>query len=146
VTVFIAILLTALTFAFIVYPLFRTKWRSVRSGPSDRLHELHSRRDTTYSMLKELEFDFQSGILSEDDYRELEAKYKKQGISLLKSIDNLKEGSELDEEIERQVQGLRQGKRQAQGLHQGKGQFCTQCGTKHRESDLFCSQCGTELK
>jgi hypothetical protein len=119
-TIFIALLITVLTFAFVVYPLLRRRPPSAEPAEGGKLGELHSKRDTTYSMLKELEFDFQSGILTEEDYRELEAKYKSQAISVLKDIDDLKKGSqpeaEVEAAIERQVQQLRRGK---DGLSQG---------------------------
>ena len=83
-TVFVAILLTVMTIAFIAYPLFRQRQRVAASGGEDRFWELYSRRDATYSMLKELEFDFQSGILTEQDYRDLEARYRGRAISVLR--------------------------------------------------------------
>ncbi len=134
-TVFVAILLAVLTFGFIIYPLIRQGARSVDSAGDEKLWELHSKRDTTYSMLKELEFDFQSGILNEEDYRELEARYKKKAISTLRGIDDLGRGDQVEEEIEKQVLELRQ----------GKGQFCPQCGAKRQEDDRFCSRCGVSL-
>ena len=135
-TTFIAIVLAVLTFAFIVYPLLRPGRHSTGSARSERWQELHSRRDTTYSMLKELEFDFQSGILTEEDYRELEAKYKRKGVSILKSIDSLEKSAGLEAEIEKQVLELRR----------GEGRFCPQCGERHQADDRFCSQCGANLK
>ncbi|MDP6449041.1 MAG: hypothetical protein QGG49_02905 [Dehalococcoidales bacterium] len=108
-TIFIAVLLPVLTFAFVAYPLFRQKLRPVDSVEDEKLRELHSRRDTTYSMLKELEFDFQSGILTEEDYRELETKYKRKGISILKSIDSLGKSADIETEIEKQILELRRG-------------------------------------
>ncbi|MEE9583175.1 MAG: c-type cytochrome biogenesis protein CcmI [Dehalococcoidales bacterium] len=119
-TIFIALLITVLTFAFVVYPLIRRRPPQAGSAEDGKLGELYSKRDTTYSMLKELEFDFQSGILTEEDYRELEAKYENQALSVLKDIDDLKKGSqpeaEVEAAIERQVQQLRRGK---DGLSQG---------------------------
>ena len=134
-TVFIAVVLAMLTFAFIFYPLLKQKSRSLNSGEDEEIQELYSRRDTTYSTLKELEFDFQSGTLTEDDYRELEARYKRKAISILKDIDSLEKGTGVEEEIEKQVQELRQ----------SKGRFCPQCGTGYQEGDRFCSQCGKVL-
>jgi len=136
VTVFIAILLTVLTFAFIIYPFFRRRLRSADSAENEKLQELHSRRDTTYSMLKELEFDFRSGILTAADYRDLEAKYKRKAISILKDIDGSKKGTDVEEEIEDQVRELRQ----------SKGRLCPQCGTRYQEGARFCSQCGADLR
>ena len=86
-------------------------------------------------MLKELEFDFQSGILTEEDYRDLEARYKRKAISILRDVDNLEKGTEVEAEIEKQVRELRQ----------SKGRFCSQCGTRCQEGDRFCSRCGTSL-
>ena len=134
-TVFIALILTVLTFAFIIYPFFKQRSSSVGSVEDGSLPELYSKRDTTYSMLKELEFDRQSGILTDEDYRDLEARYKRKAISILRDIDSLEEGTEVDEEIEKQVLELRH----------SKGRFCPQCDTAFQESDRFCSQCGASL-
>ena len=134
-SVFVALALTVLTFAFIIYPLFKQRSSSADSVADEKLRELYSKRDTTYSMLKELEFDYQSGILTEEDYRDLEARYKRKAISILRDTDGLEKGAEVDEEIEKQVQKLRQ----------SKGKFCPQCGTRYQESDRFCSRCGTSL-
>jgi len=134
-TVFVAVILAMLTFAFIFYPLFKQKSHSFDSGGDEEIQELYSRRDTTYSTLKELEFDFQSGILTDEDYRELEARYKRNAISILKDIDNVKKGTKVEEEIERQVQELRQ----------SRGQFCPKCSTSYQKGDRFCHQCGKGL-
>ncbi len=135
-TVFVAVALAVLTFAFVSYPLLKQRARLVDSAEDDRLRELHSRRDTSYSMLKELEFDFQSGILTEEDYRGLEVRYKKKAISILRNIDNLGKGTGVEEEIERQVLELRR----------EKGHFCPQCGARYQEDDLFCSHCGASME
>ncbi len=134
-TVLIALVLAVLTFAFIVYPLLKRRLRSVAAVGDERLQELHSRRDTTYSMLKELEFDLQSGILTEEDYKALEARYKGKAISILKNIDGLEKGTEVEEIIEKQVLKLRR----------SKGQLCSQCGARYQEDACFCSRCGASL-
>ena len=130
-----ALVLTVLTFAFVTYPFFRRRLRSVDSGGDERLQELQSRRDTTYSMLKELEFDRQSGVLTDEDYRDLETRYKRKAVSILRNIDKLESGTELEAEIEKQVQEMRR----------GEGKFCPQCGAGYHEDDRFCSSCGAKL-
>ena len=100
-TIFVALLLIVLVFAFIVYPFFKRRLRSVDSVEDERLQELQSRRDTTYSMLKELEFDQQSGILTDEDYRDLEMRYKKKAVSILRNIDELERGIEMEAEVEK---------------------------------------------
>ena len=138
-TVFFAILLTVIAFAFIAYPLFRQRWAVVEQAENERLSELNSRRDTTYSMLKELEFDYQSGILSEEDYHELETRYKSRAISILRDIDGLEKDTGIEEEVERQIQELRHNSDRI------KGHFCPQCGTQHEEDSRFCARCGANL-
>ncbi len=154
-TVFVALLLTVLAFAFIAYPLLRQRLRSVAAVEDEQLQELHSRRDTTYSMLKELEFDFESGILSEEDYQDLETRYKGKAISILRDIDHVGEATKEEDEIERQVQKLRRGKssqvdeeleKEVLRLRRGKGRFCPQCGSGCQEEDRFCSRCGAHLR
>src|SRR3989337_4352917 len=105
--IFVAVLLTVLSLVFVAYPLFKQKWSPAAPDEDDKFRELHSRRDTTYSMLKELEFDFQSGVLTEEDYRDLEARYKRKAISILKDADNLEKGIDTEGDIEEQGQKLR---------------------------------------
>ena len=167
-TVFVALLLTVLTFVFITYPFFKQRFRLAGAVEDETQRELYSKRDTTYSMLKELEFDFQSGILTEEDYRDLETRYKRKAISTLKDIDSLAQGVEAEDEIEKEVLELRRGKarhrprvaaesrkettieaeveKEVLKLRQQKGRFCPQCGARHEEGDRFCSGCGTRLR
>lgn len=154
-TVFVVLLLTVLAFAFIAYPLLRQRLPSVAAIEDEQLLELHSRRNTTYSMLKELEFDKESGILSEEDFQDLETRYKGKAISILRGIDDLGKGTEVEDEIENQVQQLRRGRsspvddeleKEVLSLRRSKGSFCPQCGVGSQEGDRFCSRCGTRLR
>jgi len=171
---FVVVVLTLLSLIFIAYPLFKQKWSLAAPDEDDKVRELHSRRDTTYSMLKELEFDFQSGILTEEDYRDLEVRYKRKAISILKDADKLEKGTEAEGDIEEQVQKSRRVTgdnvdkkveeeilklRRAKGanidkeveeevlkLRRSQGTFCPQCGTQSQEDDRFCSSCGVKLR
>ncbi len=136
----VGLVLLALTITVVTYPLFK-KYRGspTELAEDEPLRELHSKRDAVYSAIKELEFDFESGSLSKEDYRKLEASYKMKAISILKEIDDLEKGPRVEDEIERQVQELRQAATQAKVL------FCPQCGARCQEGDRFCSQCGTSL-
>ena len=132
------LLMTALTFIFITYPFFKKRSGFLAAGAvaDDKLQELHSRRETAYSMLKELEFDFQSGILTEEDYKDLEARYKGKAISILREIDSLAKDDDIEDIIEKQVMALRRSKER----------FCRQCGARRRQDDRFCSHCGANLR
>lgn len=135
-TILVILVLLALTVTVVTYPLFRKYQESpMESAEDEQRRELYSKRDATYSAIKELEFDFRAGSLSKEDYTDLEASYRAKAISVLKEIDDLEEGTNVEDEIERQVLELRQ----------AKGLFCPQCGERCREGDKFCSQCGAGL-
>ena len=172
-TIFVALVLTVLTFIAVILPFFRQKMRPIYSVTDEQSQELLFKRDTTYAMLKELEFDYKSGVLTEEDYRDLEDRYKRKGVSILKDIDSLtgdtgidaaieKQGSRLrqkqplniSDEIEDKIAGLRQRKSvnvsdeiedKIRSLRQDKGRFCPQCGTRHQPDARFCAHCGAKL-
>ena len=149
-TIFLSLILTAVTFAFVFFPFFKHKVQVAGADEDEKLEELRSERDTTYSMLKELEFDYQSGILTEDDYKELEARYKRKAISTLRDIDSTARGDATEDEpdeIEKQVQQLRKSKgkpsgRTSQAMTK---KFCSQCREEVNEKDKFCASCGANL-
>lgn len=133
-TILAEVLLTGLTLAFVLYPFFR---REPASAPAEdeRLGELRSKRDTTYAMLKEIEFDRQSGALAEKDYRELEARYQQKAVAILKEMDHLTGAVDVGKEIEKSVKKLRR----------DKARFCSQCGAPVTAGDRFCPRCGKSL-
>ena len=122
--IFAAIVIVVLTAAFIAWPWLKRyfgggetaadydysgKFESVgKYSENEELEELYSQRDATYSAIEELEFDVKSGILSNEDSDALKQSYKVKAVSILKEIDDKEKGTGLDEDIERQIQELRQ--------------------------------------
>ncbi len=139
----VAFVLAVAAFAFVAYPLFRRK-RYVAPRPEDeRLHELRSRQETTYSMLKELEFDRQAGVLTDDDYRQLEERYKQKAVSILKDMDGVASGKRERKPV---AQGKDDIEERVLAMRKGKGRFCAECGAGIVEGDRFCSGCGASVK
>ncbi len=64
-----AILLTVAAFAYIAYPFLRGPRRVVADAGNEEVDGLLTRGVPAYSMLKELESDYESGILTEEDYQ-----------------------------------------------------------------------------
>ncbi len=88
----VAIVIIALpALAFILWPLLRKGGgpRGILPIPQDKRDELNEEKRATYRALKELEFDYQAGHLSEDDYAELRARYEAQAAHVLKALDAL---------------------------------------------------------
>jgi hypothetical protein len=71
----------------------------------ETIGELLARRDVAYRALKEIEFDFQSGKLLEEDYQALLARYRAEAVAILQQLDEAT--AELDDQIEREVAALR---------------------------------------
>ncbi len=68
---------------------------------------------------------------SPEDKKLLQSNSKRGGPnSIIAEIDD-----GIDEELERQIRGLRR----------GKGRFCLKCGARCQVDDLFCSRCGAGL-
>lgn len=81
------ILMVLAAVAFIGYPLLRQWTEEEEVELPQELEELHRRKESTYSALKELEFDFRTGKLSETDYRELDTKYRADAVEILEAIE-----------------------------------------------------------
>ncbi len=154
-TIFVVLVLTVLTFIAVILPFFRQKTLPLYAVTDEESQELLFKRDTTYAMLKELEFDYKSGVLTEEDYRDLEDRYKRKGVSILKDIDNLPKNTAIDAVIEKQVSRLRlkqladisdEIENKVSSLRQNKARFCSQCGTGHQPDAIFCANCGAKIK
>jgi hypothetical protein len=75
----------------VLSPLVTHAQAPLTDGP-DRvaeLRELYALRDVAYETLRDLEFDFHAGKISEADYRELADRYRGEAIGLVRRIDAL---------------------------------------------------------
>lgn len=109
--IFLSMAMTVVAVGFIIYPMLKQKMGRAIQVENTALQELSSKRDTAYAMLKEVEFDYQSGILVEEDYRALEDRYKQKAVSILKEIHSL---SEADDELEREIHEFKTRKEEPQ--------------------------------
>ncbi|MBI5166736.1 MAG: zinc ribbon domain-containing protein [candidate division NC10 bacterium] len=123
------------------YPLI--KGSSDGSGKDtsepEGLRELQLRKESVYAALKDLEFDYRTGKLSEQDYKELDEQYRYQAMSLLREIERTEEGEDLSDRIEEEVRALRKARTKAPGLR------CPSCQGQYRPGDRFCPSCGGHL-
>ena len=77
----------------VLWPLLRRGRDPVAEGPgasaADRRLELVEERDAIYRALRELAFDHESGLIEDDDYRELRARYEGRAAEVLGALDAL---------------------------------------------------------
>lgn len=169
--IFTVLILTVLAFAGIALPFFqqtrRDFWSVIGVTPADTSSG-HGPRDV---MLKQLEADFRSGILSEDEYYSQQAAF--QGSAARPAESESATLVSLDDEIEKRIAGLRREQKvstsddeieaRVRQLHRSQGsetgsrrpstdgssrqkvRFCSQCGGRQQPGDRFCRQCGEQL-
>ena len=125
-------LLVGLVAALLVYPLVRTRGSPILPGISPS-RELLARRDRVYHELRELEFDYRVGKITTVDYREAQAQLEIEAARVLQAIDA--QVRVIDEEIEREVQRLRQSRGN-----------CPACGAPIGAPARFCGACGARLE
>lgn len=134
----LVVTLVPLGFASLLFLMAPLKHKSPLGPEADAAipSETRKERDLVISAIRDLEDDFDNGILSEEDYDSFRAELRAKAILLLQH--------EKEEEIASQAQAVEQ-----QALaQQTKAALepapdCTQCGSTLKPSDLFCSQCGT---
>ena len=164
--IFVALLLTLLSFAAIAVPLYRNQDNSERAwifefegdNPDSGIPPV---------MAKQIETDYRTGILSEEDYL---AQKSSMQVAAGGGPDTAGSEPNLEDEIEKRVAGLRgveagaandeieakvRQLRRAQpapgnlssgsASRQKKARFCPQCGSKVQPGARFCSQCGEDI-
>jgi len=100
---------------FIIYPLLkRENSIAEKKRVDDGSGDMALRKESVYASLKELEFDYQTGKLSREDYEGLRSDLENMALSLLKKADRVKEEKDrhktTDEEIELEVLKVRKKK------------------------------------
>lgn len=127
---------------------------TVSSGGAAQLRaraDLLTERNRIYSEIKALDFEHETGKLSDMDYASQRHGLVAQGVDVLQQIDALAGGD--DDAIERMVLRLREGEPlTADELPSMKlpedaaaAVFCAQCGTRAEAGDRFCAKCGAKL-
>ncbi len=167
-----AVVLTAITAAFILYPIFRASALGRRyitdSVTGDRLADLLAQRDAVYEAIRDADFDLETGKLTTEDHRLMRERLTAEGVRLLQELDRLMASEvreDLEQEIEREVAALRgtwpaeamgdagtePSARRAAAVtaasagSDGKPVTCPSCGQGVRAGAQFCTSCGASL-
>jgi cytochrome c-type biogenesis protein CcmH/NrfG len=125
---------------FVVYPIVQTK-RGVgfKDSSNHRARDLEDRKEAIYAAIKDIEFDYQMGKLSEEDFKELRQQYKDEAVGLLQKIDQIQKTRFKSKKIHA-------AKKQQIKSDSKEIKFCWICGTAVTKSDKFCINCGNKLK
>jgi len=109
------------------------------------LDRLLNRKAIVYSNIKDLEFEYKMGRLSDADFRRLEAGYKNEAAIILQKLDQLGAEKNIDENIEKEIAA-----RKSRLFPSGSGASqdsprCPSCGAEVIVGKKFCADCGRRL-
>jgi hypothetical protein len=125
--------------AFVLAPLFREEWSGEPAEPAPpRLGGGDADREGAIDALREIEFDRETGKLSDADYAELKALYTTRALAAMRAGDDAAAGAlaapSLDDEIEARVR-----------RHRAATRVCPSCGPRPEPDAVYCSSCGRYL-
>lgn len=85
------IVISLVILVWIIWPFIsKKKDEGSKTVPvNDVLLKLTEQKEHAYAAIKELDFDYNMGKLSEEDYKELKQQYKQDAVSFLQQIDAL---------------------------------------------------------
>jgi hypothetical protein len=95
--------------------------------------------------LKEIEFDRETGKLSDADYEFLKAKYTSQALEALRAEKSAMEVGDVEAMIAARVRSLRSAATSAPSTSIPGARACPTCGPRPETDALFCSTCGARL-
>ena len=127
---FLLMLILTGTIYYVIAPYLR-KTPATQPGISKRARsreELLERRDRILASIKDLEFEKEVGKISEQDFREMNARFRREAVAVMR-------------ELESAAGNTRKKRRPSKNRR-----FCTACGAVVTRGDRFCLQCGHRLR
>ena len=112
-------------------------------------------KEAVYAAIKDLDFEYKTGKLSDEDYAALRESYRVRALNILKRINEPEEeAAGLDAEAETAPaaesgtapQGVPPGSTEAAVREARQVLSCAQCGEANPRGSKFCSVCGTPLE
>jgi hypothetical protein len=136
------VLFVAIGLAFFVgSPLVRQRFDDSREdGTTRELEQLVLHKETVYTAIRDLDFDFQTGKVDDDDYSALRRHLEDEAVDILRRIDVVDPLATLDDEIERQILVIRQ--QQNANLDPTLAGVCSGCQAALQGDEKFCPACG----
>ncbi|MBU2602780.1 MAG: zinc ribbon domain-containing protein [Actinobacteria bacterium] len=158
----IQVILALSVVAFVGYPLLK----GAQAGEDEEqplsveFEDLLRRKESTYSALKELEFDFKMGKLSDRDYGEIDARYREDALEILEAIEEAEKGpSSVGSGAKRRAKSTgRQAESRPSASPRPKPAkattigrtaatvTCADCGRENPPGSRFCASCGVDLE
>jgi hypothetical protein len=100
------LLLAIVVVAFVLHPLWIASRGVTAPAWSAELLDLFAERDAILAMLRDLQLDYETGKVSESDYRVLRQSLLTHAARLLRAIERAESSEEVD--IDREIERLRE--------------------------------------
>ncbi|HEY7878498.1 MAG TPA: zinc ribbon domain-containing protein [Gemmatimonadaceae bacterium] len=130
-TLILGTVLALAALAFVLFPLFRDSSRAEPVFASEPPEETGAAR--AVAALREVEFDRETGKLSDADYTSLKATYTREALAAMRAEDAAS-GGVSDDEVEAMIHAYRAAAR-----------ACETCGPRPEPDAAYCSTCGRFL-
>ena len=172
-SILLGLALLVLVGLFISRPLFMTN-SGRRQRPVTKRQALVAQKEAIVVEISNLDFDYDTGKIPEEDYRPRREHLIAEAATLLKEIDLLDQqfddqlaeqlsaratpvsgsAADINLDIEAAIASRRAGTKEPApvklasepvGTRNGKTNYCTQCGHPVEKGDKFCAGCGQNL-
>lgn len=145
-------------------PFLRGREDSIRFELLDddlrQIGELAAQKADVLKALREVQFDHDTGKLTDEDYKTLKTRYERRALKIMRALDEIHGGrgweDAIDEQLEERLQALQRENEMAEKaaltsaiLAQDADQAarrCAECDHKLDAEARFCSRCGATQK
>jgi rRNA maturation endonuclease Nob1 len=126
-----------LTVGLILYTLSVRPQDLPAAPPESPFKHLDERKAAIYDNLRDLQFEYRVGKLSEQDYQQTKLDLQRELASVLAEVDRLK--AELG------VEAASVAVKPAERQKAADGRVCPHCGAKFAQPLKFCGECGKPM-
>jgi rRNA maturation endonuclease Nob1 len=131
----------------VLQPVLRPSGRETR--PVEPVDPEETPKGIALTALKEIEFDKETGKLSDADYEFLKAKYTAAALDALRHESDEVASDDIEALVAAKVRALRSASAatpsNASTLPPGSNPACETCGPRPEPDAIFCSSCGRRL-
>lgn len=155
----LAIAFTAWMTVWMVLPFARSRHRQINYEMLDeelrQIESLVSRKVALVQALRDIEYDFKTNKISQEDYQRFKTSCERQAVGVMRRLDELHGGTDdwdpvIDEAIEQRLEGVTDDvvegdldSESARWSDEEAGELvCQSCDVGLDAGDRFCSQCG----
>lgn len=133
-----AVLLVVAVVAWVLIPVTRGQHASLEREEHE-LTDAEARRRVALLALRDVEYDFHTGKLDQDDYQSLRSELSAEALAALQALEAESTGErrEVDAELEAEIAAVRAGLES--------GTTCAACGQVNPKGSRFCASCGGAL-